>query len=234
MPAPPLTNNFDGGTDGVTITAANSGGASGNAFNDVGLNTNDPVYSLTNARAILGAKCVSTNTDLSYVAWTGLGSLTVNVYLRCYLYISTLSFTSGVFPIAWRSAAPADGGFLRIVTATGKLQMRNAAGSQIGSDSSGAVSAGKVVRLEARYLASTTVGEIEYRYFDDPNSTTATFSDSATGAVLAANCDIVRFGLTNTPASGDTILYYDDLAVATTGWIGPVGLNTTPIAWLHI
>jgi hypothetical protein len=32
MPAPPLSNTLEGGSDGTAVTVGNSGGASGNAF----------------------------------------------------------------------------------------------------------------------------------------------------------------------------------------------------------
>jgi hypothetical protein len=98
MASPPLRNTFEGGTDGTTITQANSGGASGDAWSTapiIGTGVTLTYSSLQAAHGALSMRIVQPATPASTrVEWDALGALTGNVYFREYLFLPTYSARS--------------------------------------------------------------------------------------------------------------------------------------------
>jgi len=74
-----LVNSFEGGTNGVTVSAANSGGGSGNAFDSVTIGTGASIiYDTTQTQGALAAK-VATGASVStvFATWsTAMGTQT--------------------------------------------------------------------------------------------------------------------------------------------------------------
>lgn len=219
MPAPPLANTLEGGTDTVTISAANSGGASGDAFTAV---TGAAVYRSAQTRDTLSMGVTQAGTSSpAYCWWQTLGSITTDLYYRYYFWRSsaTLVFSDiGIFVAITGAAAVSVYGNMN---ASGFLGARNAANADIAaSRGSVQIAANQWVRIEYRIKSSATVGEVEWRLFNTADSTVADDTKVVTGLVLGANTDQLRFGnLQNMPVS--TSWYYDDFAVSTAGWIGP-------------
>lgn len=227
MPAPPLYNTLEGGSDTTTISAANSGGGSGNAFSTVVVGSGVTLtYSVTQShKSVLGMKLVQPATPaLTYVDWTGLGSLTGNFYTRFYLYLAALpSATTYINTV--RTSADVGCAFLRINVTTGFIEAANAAQSGIAaSTGSVAVATNQWIRIESRIVASTTVGQFEWRLFNNADSTVASDTVSVSSQVLGANIDKTRLGqpVAATFVTSQTLIF-DDWEVSTENWIGPTG-----------
>lgn len=227
MPAPPLVNTFAGGTDTVDISAANSGGASGNAFDNVIAGTSVTVkYSATQARPNSGfsANFIQPVTGAtSYLLWQGLGSITTSVFFRMYINMSLNNVGTAFY--APRDAADAASGYC-LINSTGKLAIQNAAGTtQAGATSTTTMPTGQWWRLEYRILPSTTVGEIEYRVFLAGNveGFTADETHGATGQILTANVDKIRqgVGVTSGLTGSNQNAYIANVGVSTVDWLGP-------------
>jgi hypothetical protein len=225
MPSPPLQNTFEGGTDTVVITTANSGGASGDPFDFVQGPTPEPTYSATQARDTLSCVIAQPGSFSSAsVRWEDLGSLTTSVYFRAYLWIPS---TPGSAMEILRARTSAAAGCASVAIApAGGLRSRNAANTNIGTLGSVTVPSSQWVRIEWRVLASTTAGESEWRLYTDPDSTTIADTDTATSAVLGANLDQIMYGSTSGPAS--YTWYFDDIAVSSTDWLGPAVTPAPP------
>lgn len=218
MPAPPLANTLEGGSDTTTISVANSGGASGDAFSAIAGTA--ITFSATQVmRGALAMKITNPGATTTYGSWTGFGTLTVNTYFRVYLWLSTTPVTNSWYLAVMRDQADLEYGGLTITTG-GKIQCRNNANSNIAS-SLGTVNVNIAswFRLEWRTLPSLAAGEIEWRLYNTPDSTTITETVNSTGNALRADVGGVRWGSKSTAPAGD--LYFDDLAVSTAGWIGP-------------
>lgn len=227
MPAPPLINSFNGGTNGVVIDTSNSGGASGDIFT-VAPSIECIFTNVLTHSSPMAMRIVNPTGTAKVVGWDNLGSITGNVYVRFYLNMPALSADNNFYPLGIRTQADAASGALRILSSGngGVLQMRDASNTQIGSDSAVGVASGQWVRLECRIKSSTTVGEMEYRLFNSPESTVADATGSASGAVLGADTGRTNFGInTATPASFTA--YFDDLAVSSVDWIGPLSGATS-------
>src|SRR5690242_18849335 len=128
MPAPPLANTFEGGTNGTTITTANSGGASGDAFSAGTIGAAGTLkFDNTHSRDSLAVKIANASSQVSQVEWRSLGGLTGNVYFRAYIYITALPNAHWYFARCQSSTnakcvAPE-------ITTAGKLTFENAAGT---------------------------------------------------------------------------------------------------------
>lgn len=233
----PLTNNAEGGTDGVALSAANSGGASGDAFDVVAAATGSGgsmVYSIDHpADGSLGWK----NTDPTVsgfpveIRWTtSVGTIT-ECYGRIYIYRATLDsgVANRIFMVrstgSRRAEVTTDG--------TGKLRAINSANATVAT-AAAALPLNELVRVEFHYLASATVGRIEIKYFHGHD--VASIEDIAIGVNADTGADaneILIAGKGSAVATG-YVWYLDAARISTTGWVGPVGANTANIAWLHI
>lgn len=223
-------NTFEGGTDGVAVSTANSGGASGNAFGEV----SGTAFTYSNVQAHLGSLSMRNVNPAgnAYAAFTGLGALTGSVYCRFYMHISAAPVTTHLYAIRVMDDNFESMAFLRVLTGA-------AGGFITGTDwLVGGVANGSVpvataqwVRIEFRIVYGTTTGEFEWRLYNTADSTTITDTASATGIATAAGTGTglgdVRLGFVNgVPASPFTV-YYDDFAVDTAGWIGPAAVGPT-------
>lgn len=232
MSTPPLSNSFEGGTDGVQISPANSGGASGNAFDNVTVGAGS-VINYSNEQAAhggLSCKIVTPATGQARTTpdWTGLGGGSSDIWFREYIYRaanpSATHYILGVRDTGGLACMQAG------IRATGLLRWDNAAGAAIlALDSTVAIALGSWNRFEWRVKASTTLGEIEwwlYTTMDAPIGSHADHGGPATGLALAATADQLRFGMVTNAIASDTS-YFDDPGVSLTGPVGPAVLVPT-------
>lgn len=226
MPGPPLSNIFDGGTLGAAITPGNS--ALPDAFQAV---NGTCVYDDTHVAH--GDRSMKTTEGATFAAhraiWTGLGSLTVPVFCRFYLWLPSLTGLNNTMVCRFTNNAAAQCSQLSLQATTGILRCQNAANSSIAA-SAGAVApaTSQWIRIEFRVLASTTAGEVEWRLFNAMDSTTADDTKLATGQVLAANADQLEIGISNQgPTNVDW--WWDEFAVSTVDWIGPAVPPEAPV-----
>src|SRR6476619_7058623 len=216
MSVPPHQNTFAGGTDGVLISTANSGGASGDAFDSV----TGTITLFENTSPLPGRIMfmqIVDATGTAQVRWLSLGLITGDIWQRCYVRISALKqcAVSGHENSSGAGAGyigPNASGFMRAVDAPGGL-----VASSVGSV---AVPVNQWFRLEHRM--NSAAGEIEWWWWSNPDSTGAADDHVlATGVSMAAHIDRSFFGnRANTPATPFTV-DIGDVAVSVTGLIGP-------------
>ena len=230
MPAPPLSNTFEGGSDGVAITTGNSGGTSGDAF--TGIDGTLSLYSnVSPAHGGMAMRIVDTAAS-TRVRWNALGSITTDVWMRAYLNLSALPVTNTAVIFKAQVNAGTQCMALLVNKTTGTVQALNAANGVIAS-SLGSVSVpfGSWFRLEMRVLASATVGEIEWKWWSSPDSSgTPDDTVAVTGQALGVDYGEALFGLTTSAPATPFTIYYDDIAVSSTGWIGPSAQQFRPDA----
>jgi hypothetical protein len=220
MPALPLANTFESGQpDTTVITTGNSGGAAGTAFNAV---TGSPTFSTAQVKN--GERSMRFDTTGTYAQthcdWTALGSITTSVWIRFYLYLTANPVTTVPRMICIRTSGAANSVFLAMTTG-GLLQVLNAAqaGAATGSV---AVALNQWVRIEARFLSSTTVGEGEWWLYNNPDAGIDSPSDhnSATSMVNGANSDGIQWGPTTVTGPANFVGEIDDVAISSAGRIG--------------
>ena len=242
-----LFNNFQQKSSGVTITTGNSAGNSTNTNNSPeagangdGSNAFDSVltgtgstceYISTNAFTAHGETlcaeiATGSSSVQSAVAWTtSLGTVAV-VYWRAYFYFTAKP--SANIRIADVSATNAfsTGAFVRVVGTTGILEMVNCNGSVVLTTSTAAIPTGQWFRLEG--MVNTTTGQVTISLYDTADSTTATETDSSsTGLSLGSNLAWAGFG--NMSSAANVAAYYmADVAVSTSGYLGPSQYTGSP------
>ncbi len=160
-------------------------------------------------------------TTATSVAWFTLGVAGgADVFFRFYLYLTAYPTGTVLVPIRTTSAASVvDGGVS--IDPNGKIRAFNSAGVGVGTAATTAMALNQWVRIEVRIRSSTTVGEVEWRLFNNADSVTATETQSDTALVLAADCDRVFIGSVSTVPTAPFTVYYEDFAVSTTTWCGP-------------
>lgn len=204
-----FTATFETGINGATIATGDAGSAT--AWDFVG---NLPKYSNTHVhREALAASFSSTTQDR--VGWT---LSTSNHYGRAYIYMTTLS-PFFVFIQVLNSAANAavvwlwdDGKLLIQDTAAGghTLQMTNT------------LTLNAWTRVEWHVIHSTTVGQIELKMFNDPESSIPTeVLTSPASWNTNTGADQIMFGsVTTAPAT----FWMDDIVANATAYPGPAPL----------
>jgi len=226
-----LTNTAEGGTNGVTVSAANSGGASGNPWNTVTA-TGTLIYS--NAQAMhgnLSYSIVTTTSASAFMFWNST-SITIStkvMYSRCYIYFAIEPPFTGRFMQFMNSSAQLIGGVG--INVSNQLAIRNSVDAVIATSTT-TVPTNAWFRVELYTFSSATVGQVEVKIFLDPHSTTPTetLTTSATENTRGDDIKAALFGLAGGTANAD--LYMDSMATQETGYLGPVILPTATIAWL--
>jgi hypothetical protein len=223
MAAPPLSNNFEGGTLGNTIATTDTG--SGNAWNAITRTTSTLVYDNTQVHGGSLACKITTlgvSTAEPVLKWTALGSITTDLYWQYYAFYPTdptQAGGNGFRYVSVRNNAGAKSGTWKM-NSSKFLLMENAAGTTIGTGTV-AIALNQWIRIEGRIVSSATVGQMDVWLYNSAESTTPSDHVAATGAVLAANSDELWFGITETSAPTTYTYYLDDLATATTPFTNP-------------
>jgi len=216
------SNTFEGGTAGAVITPANSGGASGTAFDAV---AGAVTFSSTHpGHGALGMRVPVCTTACSpaYVEWsTSVGAQT-EVYGRVYLYLT--KFPDGQGLRLFRQLNGTANTAKIVITAQGKLALENAVGTtvQTGTQS---VALNQLVRIEFRIKNGATTGVIEAKLFNAAESTMPTETVTKTSANTGTQATHYRFGQ-GTPNTADAT-WLDDVALGTGGYLGPVAVGPT-------
>lgn len=214
-----LANSFEGGTTGTTITTANSGSTSGDAFNSTSIGTS-ATLTFDNGHAAhgsLAALPATSSSDTVYSAWTVSGS---TIYLRMYCYIT------GAPAANTNILRLVNGGtilFTARINSTGKLAFLWSSGT-LGGTSTNSVNTAAWFRIEASL--DLVAGNISVYLFNSMDSTTPTETLSVSGVNPGStSATQVRYGI----VSNATWSYWmDDLGASLTALMGPatVGGNS--------
>ncbi len=227
---PLVANSFEGGTNGVAVTTANSGGTSGDAFNAVAgaVAGATLAYSATEmAHGSLALQVATAATaGTQWVGYTTSFGTNSDFYLRFNLYLTALPAASATL---WRGFSGAATLCSLNMNTSGQLRVQDSLGVVVSGSTSGALPTGQWVRVELHITMSTTVGQTELRVYHSVDSTVATFSAQSTATLNlgATSADGYRMGLQTTQANyGPT--WFDDYALSTTTWLGPAAASNVP------
>lgn len=218
-----LVNTLEGGTDGTAISAANSGGTSGDAFATLPGLPSGGTREFDNAVTILNTMCAkianATTSGIVPLRWDFTS--TTSLYTRCYYQFS-----------AWPSAAVRihmgiDTSTTRYsvqLLTTGQIRVLNSSGVTVHTTTA-TVPTNAPFRLEM--FVNITSGQVTTRYFvgGNLNGTTPDEELGPTSITLgAANINKVDFGICVAQTSV-TAFWMDALGVSDTTWVGPAVTN---------
>ncbi len=211
-------NNFEGGTNGVAVTAVNSGGPSGDAYNNI----NGSAWLYSNTHPAHGAMSMGASGALggSYVAWSGLGSITTTVFIRMYVWIAappTVQHWAACFAV---TNLFANASWSIMFGQDGQLYSADGSGSQ--GAIIGAYALNQIIRVEAAVLPHPTAGTIEVRYYANPEDpiNSWTYRQQRINLNTGANIDMYRIGDAGNPST-HTGVWIDDVGISDITWLGP-------------
>jgi hypothetical protein len=230
-----LTNGFEGGTSGTTISTSNSGGNSGNAFDAVSIGASATLQ-FSSAQAAHGSLSMAltepATAAATYVEWSAslTGSSIATVYFRAYVYLPANPPNNLRFIQAYSS-----GTLCGSVTSNtnGKIVLSNSANT-IEQTFTTAVSTAAWFRVEGSLTgASGTGGAISCSLYNSPDSTTATESHSVSGFNTTGAVTAILFGEPVAETNSYTF-YMDNLGASDTGLLGPAEYTGTGTAALNL
>lgn len=226
----PLSNSFEGGTNGTAITPANSGGASGTAFPIVTAGTGATVtYSSVNPAhgTLCGLSTVGSTGASAFVAWSGaalLGGPPANLWGRAYFNVAVAPGNGDGILRFWNVENNAFLGALTLNTNL-SVSFQNGAFATPFISSAGLVKAGTWWRVEwgATFTTSSANAQLTARWYTagaDSVTPTATYVSPPTANLGSHLCNEVDFGWAGGNANQPN-LAYDSLNVNGTGFPGP-------------
>ncbi|MEV1003415.1 hypothetical protein [Nonomuraea sp. NPDC050202] len=204
-------NSFNGGTAGTSVTVANSGGTSGDAFQ---VTNGSPTYvAATGTRAPLAAQL----NDPDSVQWRNIVTAGRELWLRAYIMFATLPSAEDWW-FELNQAATSTAVARLTVGPTGTIAIRKDINNPILCSVPAAVAAGQWVRIEARVLVGTTAsnGAVNLWVYQTPEAATTTLQAGATG-VNVGTAVIDEAAIVYVP--GYT-LTADDFAISDQGKLG--------------
>ncbi|HYH74507.1 MAG TPA: PKD domain-containing protein [Candidatus Saccharimonadales bacterium] len=221
-------NKAEGGSNSTVVTAANSGGLSGDPWVNVS-GSNVWTYTTTNvARGTLAYQCTQGVGEAATLLWD-LPAIT-EIYGRCYYYFTGFAaatqivlrtFSGGFVNEAWRLDLQTDG----------TLRLRDGATDILGVASQ-PLQPGVWYRVEWHAKSGTSDGILEFKVFTADQSTPL-FSYTNTACNMNSSMDHVQFGPGASNAQLPT-MYADELALSEDSWIGTApgtALNAPPTAY---
>ncbi len=216
------THSAEGGTAGVAVSVANSGGGSGDAFDDVvGTAGAGLTYDATHASGTLALQVGATATGVAYAEWTASGAARTGG--RVELYLSSYADPAIQFLPLLRIGRGGGARDLLVYTDhLGKLTVNENSAGNLGVLGAGTLPLATWFRIEWDILTSPAgAGSYDVRVYGDRTTTTA--AAAVSGARSWGTTDDaawVRFGLTD--ATGGVVGYWlDNLAITDTGLPGP-------------
>lgn len=226
-----FNNTNEGGTDGVTVSAANSGGASGDAYTTVTLGAGNQGFFTTAWKLLgsLGLRLIQASAnqlniwinwftaynDLSFRVGFTIGSMP----LTTFVFMRFFSDNVTTIKLNWS------------ITNTGKSQINDAVGGVTVASSSG-ISANTDYVAVGRYLASTKTFSV--KIYPKGSATEVPGTSATVSIPTDTSLQSVRFGISTGSAGTSATpltLTIDDLGYATAGMISRTDIaNTAPIA----
>jgi hypothetical protein len=226
-----LSNSFEGGTDGVTITTGNSGGASGDAWNNVALGGGGTaVYDDAQfAAGAMSGLLVAGSGATSFVEWDTSWHSDTEVWSRVYLRFDNVSLTNHTAIMSLRNAGAAA---CEIQLRTTNVIGLRDSGLVLRYSSSTTIAADTWYRLEWHIVHSATVGHMEARLFFGANLHGTTpdesFGSASDNWNTAAASNELWAGIASNPGTSGATVWYDEVVLDDVGWVGPVASSDDP------
>lgn len=216
------SNTSEGGTNAVTVTPANSGGASGDAFDTAQVGGTGGVCVCETTRAFAGTKSLaiasSTTSVDPYFGWTIPGGQPV-VWGRFYAWVTANPAAN------WRIAglygtAPNVNmrAFIRFTT-TGKLVVLDST-STVVYTTTASFPLNAWTRVEYMVVGSASAGQIMIAMYNGNSATAIEQNTSAASFNTAGEIGSVIHGIAS-PQANVAKAWFDNVALSTVGPIGP-------------
>jgi hypothetical protein len=216
------SNTLEGGTNGTTITPANSGAASGNAFDTAQVGGTNGVCAFETTRAFAGTVSAAIATGVTvvdpYIGWTFPGGQPA-IWTRFYAWVTANPAANWRMSAVYGTAPNVNmRAFLRFNTA-GKLVILDSTSAVIYT-STASFPLGSWVRVEYMVTGSASAGQIWLAFYNGNGTTPIEQFTSAASFNTAGEIGAFLVGVCS-PQASVAKAWFDNLAVSTIGPIGP-------------
>lgn len=246
-----IKNNFEGGTNGASISVLNTGGAGSQRFDDVLIDgSSTAIFDTTHVRDALAAKISVAAGKNVYLEWNKevTGSYT-DIYGKVYIYltafpseklkvvgfiedepdyISRISTTGKVFQGLDIILGSSTITSVQINTA-GKIELLDAAGV-IQATATNAIALNQFVRIDFHGHFNKTTGILEAELFNATLGPTETIS--VTNINTGSKANRYRFGSLAAPVGSLADFWLDSISVNSIGWPGARTLLSSSVDML--
>jgi hypothetical protein len=219
----PLSNTFEGGSHGTTISTGNSGGGSGSAFDLMAIGASatltydntQPAHGSLAAKHTTPAGATTSNYD-----WRNTGSLPnqTDLYGRMYVWLPSAQSAVPIqlFRLFDSTLATEVG---RISHDTNNKLTVTDSGLSVGTVTTATFPLDQWVRIEWHYVAGATGSITASMYLADDVAAITNGTATRTSVNMGNNIGRAAMGIANSVANG--LLYTDDVALANSA-IGPI------------
>ena len=228
-----LTNNFEGGTSGTTITggvAGNSGGASGNYLDAVSIGSGAGLV-FSNAEAAHGLLSLLSTTGVSaansFLRWSlSLTDQSVSqAWFRIYVYIP--AYPGSVLELVRAQVAPTFCAGLGINT-SGNVTLLNSSQNPVNTSVT-VLPLNQWFRIEGFFYGSAANGQIQALIFAGAKDAVTPTEIVTSAGNINTNSPFTSINFGNPASIASYTFYMDDVGVSNTGYLGPVrGGNIPP------
>jgi len=219
---PTVSNSFEGGSNTTTISAANSGGASGDAFDTVSIGASTPL-TFDNAHAAhgtLAAKIAPTASSTTVMEYNTKVGTQTEFWGRCYIYMTAAPLSTWLF----HRVQNAGTNVARIaLLTTNRIRLDGGSANTSLYTSPTALPTNAWTRIEWHILVSATVGQFDVRiYRTSPDGATADDSSAlAATQNLGTQATQYQFGGVQGSSTVPGTFWIDDVGISTAGYMGP-------------
>lgn len=233
---PLVTNSYEGYTTaGTTISAANSGGNSGTAFDIVGVGSGGTLVSATGAaHGNFCASLIDTSAASTYMQWTSNGAYGAQTTTNFRLYAKA-SANPGTGVRLFNNTT-AGGSLMSVfLNTTGKLSVTYSSVGTAFVTFTALVPLNSWFRVEGFVIVSTTVGQVSASLFstglDNPVPDETHTSAASLNVGTLSGTTSYSFGDSSAITMTSAILY-DDVGLSSFGPLGPAVAPPAPRATL--
>ena len=217
-----VLNSFDGGVNTTTITAVNSGGASGAAFDSVTVGSGGTLaYDNTQAaHGSLSAKVAFTSGQGVFFYWrASIPASQPTYWWRAYVYV-TGNPGGNLRVVNVTAAASAMSAFMN---ASGNISVTYGSGGTSFVTFAAAVPLSAWFRLEGFVTLSATVGQVSCAQYNSMDSATPTETHTSTANLNTGTpgTTTVQYADSNSAAFAFGPMWLDDVGASTDGPLGP-------------
>lgn len=218
-----LVNSFEGGTSGIAITAGNSGGVSGNAFDTATQGSGATLnYDKTEAaHGLLSCNITTTSAAISEINWAAsFGSGIATAYWRGYYFFT--GNPSATIRL-WNATTSGSSNCTVSLNSSGKITVTYGSGGTSFVTFTSSVPLNAWFRVEGMITISAAAGQVAAILYEplDTSTPTETHTSAASLNTGTTGPTIYAWGNSSTVASVGPY-WVDDVGLSSTGYIGPV------------
>lgn len=216
-----LTNGAEGGTNGATVTKANSGGDSGQPWDNIAINGSGSL-TYSSAQVMSGSLSYYVSTTASpgqaFMVWTSqITQPGKTMYMAVHCYITSRVSTTRFIQFTNVSINNCGGVGL---SASGTSFTLQDSTSTIVATSTTTVPVNQWIRLEMMVFSDATAGQIELKIFLDPTSAVPTEIITTSASQNTRGDDIAAAVFGNLSNTANFGMYLDNIAVQDTAYVG--------------